>query len=798
MRHVFRSGWARAAGALVFLSIPVLAAQAHLIIFKDGFVLEGQVKRETKTYFDEYSKEPILIPKGFFMIDDGARRIVFSPAQARIVERKSAPAEESVRGRSASWLKPLPLPPLLEVVQTGEWTDKMDREFRFRSPNGVIKLTQQVRMLTPSHVLVDAPGRYIWGCAYLTRELGPEAVLALLAVAPDLQPSKAKDAAGRAAQRFRIADFLAQAGWYDLAEKELERIAGTMADQKPRVEAAMGALAKLRTRDLFEDIKRLHLAGQFTEARRRIAGFPEKDASEQTVAELREIKAEYEQTDERLRDSSRLLEELRQQAVSADAEALAAAAGIVGRELGPESVGRLDAFLGQAKQWERQRRAGRKPDLGPPELLSLAVSGWLLGSAAAEAKPETALRVWRARQMLLEYLRTTDRTARDKLLQGFLKDAHYEATVDEIQWMIPHLPPVEPLEKITPQTQGRKLPSGEYFLRLPPEYRPTRPWPVLIVLHQAGQKPQDMLGRWAEMASENGYVLAAPAWGGADGTYTYSDGEHKAVLETLRDLRQRVNIDSDRVFLFGFGEGGALAFDVGLSHPDLFAGVIPMGAGPEKFSRICWRNGQNLPFYVVNGNRSGPATSAVVDQFKNWIQNGYPMLWVDYKGRGVEWFSAELPNIFDWIHAKRRIFPLHQLGTDGNGTSFGNEFCTMRPSDNRFYWLAPDQIHKSHFNDPSNWKNGVQPATATARIDTDENQVFVRTTGIGKLTLWLGRTPQGAAMIDFDRPLTVRVNLAPIWNRRKVAPSLQVMLEDLFERGDRQQMFLGKVELNLK
>jgi hypothetical protein len=53
-------------------------------------------------------------------------------------------------------------------------------------------------------------------------------------------------------------------------------------------------------------------------------------------------------------------------------------------------------------------------------------------------------------------------------------------------------------------------------------------------------------------------------------------------------------------------------------------------------------------------------------------------------------------------------------------------------------------------------------------------------------------------MIDFDRPLTVRVNLAPVWNKRKVTPSLSVLLEDLYERGDRQQMFLAKIALNLK
>ena len=46
-------------------------------------------------------------------------------------------------------------------------------------------------------------------------------------------------------------------------------------------------------------------------------------------------------------------------------------------------------------------------------------------------------------------------------------------------------------------------------------------------------------------------------------------------VESIRDARKRFRIDSDRVFLAGHGEGGNAAFDIGMSRPDLFAGVIP-------------------------------------------------------------------------------------------------------------------------------------------------------------------------------------------------------------------------------
>ncbi len=66
------------------------------------------------------------------------------------------------------------------------------------------------------------------------------------------------------------------------------------------------------------------------------------------------------------------------------------------------------------------------------------------------------------------------------------------------------------------------------------------------------------------------------------GTWTLA--QHAAVVNVLKDLRRRFNVDSDRMFLLGAGEGGAMALDVGLSHPDLFAGVIPVSAVPNFFS----------------------------------------------------------------------------------------------------------------------------------------------------------------------------------------------------------------------
>jgi pimeloyl-ACP methyl ester carboxylesterase len=803
MRTVIRPGWLLAGLGLAFLAPS--PARADLIFFKDGFVLEGKVKREHTTEFDPVTHEPLLMPKGFFMIDTGACRIYFSPAQIRDAQKKDPPPEEKVVARySKTQLNPRVLPPFLEVQKVTPWNAEWERSITFRTTWGSLTLPQHVGLLTPSWARVDSMGKYFWSCGYATRELGPDEVVKLLSTHPDFKEPKDEAAPARATRRLRLCDFLAQAGWFDHAEKELDRLVKDLPEQQERVAAARAALRRMRAREQFEDVKRLHLAGQPGAVRRKIAEFKEADASEQMLADLREIKSEYDSTAQRIADAARLLDGVRRDLTGPGTEVLAEAAAALAAELGPDNVGRLETFVGQARQAERQRKNGKPPVPPPAELASLAVSGWLLGSAAAETRPETAVRLWQTRRMLLSYLRTGEAGERQRLLTSYLRaTAHQESLMDEVLQMVPQLPPPEPLEKAGTDTQDLQAASGRYrptyHLRLPPEYRPTRAYPLLIALPQAGEKPADMLRRWAEPAAANGYVLAVPEWDrGVSGQYNYTPAEQAAVLETLRDLRRRVQVDSDRVFLFGLGEGGTLAYDVSLAHPDLFAGVLPMGGGPDMFAKICWRNGQYLPFYTVSGNRAGPAEGLVRQEFENWIPRSYPMLWVDYKGRGVEWFPGEVPAMFDWMRTKRRAFPTQQLGTDGNGTQFGNEFCTLRREDNRFYWLSTNSIRERNLNDASDWKAHVQPATMTARIDPGTNDVIVRTSGLGQLTVWLGRSVKGTGMIDFDKPVSVKVNLSALWTNRKVTPSLGVLLEDLYQRGDRQMLFVARIDLELK
>jgi hypothetical protein len=50
-------------------------------------------------------------------------------------------------------------------------------------------------------------------------------------------------------------------------------------------------------------------------------------------------------------------------------------------------------------------------------------------------------------------------------------------------------------------------------------------------------------------------------------------------------------------------------------------------------------------------------------------------------------------------------------------------------------------------------------------------------------------------MVDFSLPIRIKFNSDDYWDngRKPVKPNLSVLLEDLYERGDRQRPFFEKV-----
>ncbi len=820
-RHAAGRG-ALACAALLLLTAPTLAQRPDhggAVYLKDGFVLKGQVGQPTETIIDPINQQPVTLHKGLFVVYDGCRLFLFS--HAYVDRAESRPFTEGKGGFKWHVANSFPgarsLPPIRKVIEAGEWNDKWDRKYHFLSPAGEVKLSQHISLLTPHMVKVDAhcidpvtrrDNPYPWSSYYRTRELGPETVVTLLSWHPDLKDKMGLTEEQKADRRFQIFNFLVQAGWLDAAQKELDRIQRDFPGQKDKVQTAAEGIKKLVAWDRWDDIKRAQAAGRHQAAQKLLADFPTDSADDQTQADVRALKARYERAAANLKRAQSLLAELPKAVTPGDDPALfAEAAAAIAAEMnldhflkkGENDEGRLERFVSQAEQAERLAK-DKMPHLRAAELLSLAITSWLLGPAAAETKPESARRAWQARRLVMTYEKTADAGARAALLKDYEGKSGLSAA--EMAQLIPNLPPADPPEKVGTLEVERKTsgdgPGATYSLKLPPEYHAGRPYPVVIALHHAGESGKDMIARWGDEAAKYGYILACPDWDrGAGGAYAYSPEEHLTVLATLRDLRRHFNVDSDRVFLTGYGEGANMAWDVGLSHPDLFAGVAPISGQPGLHGQAYWPNAMELPFYDVWGQYMGgpvPADKKSNGDLVNyglfkehWIPGGFPAMGVRYLGRGLEWFPAEVPDVFEWMAQKRRHNPLKVgfkdvVSKEGDVSEFRADQRTKRLTDNRFYWVTFDGFARGY-------GEGGKYGTLSAKI-VNGNQIGVFTEGVKGLRLWLGR-----GMIDFEKPVSVRVNFALRVNNVAVKPSLAVLLEDFFERGDRQRLYLARLDV---
>jgi hypothetical protein len=327
-------------------------------------------------------------------------------------------------------------------------------------------------------------------------------------------------------------------------------------------------------------------------------------------------------------------------------------------------------------------------------------------------------------------------------------------------------------------------------VQLPPEYDPLRRYPTIITLPDAGVTAEQMLDYWAgpvnqEKASErlgqatrHGYIVIAIDWlEPHQFTYDYTDREHHAVLGALRNACRHFSIDIDRVFLTGHGVGGEAAWDIAVSHPDVWAGVIPVVAKVGKFIERYAKNARYVPWYVIAGELDGDKLSHNATQLDRYMKPNSDVTVVEFLGRGYEPFGDEIQRLFVWMAKRKRTMPKEF------------EYVSMRPWDNFFWWVEVEGMPEKSMVAPSTWPptRGVRPFQFEGKVLAN-NRLTV-TARAQKASVWL--SPE---LIDFKQPVIVEINNRAVQPRnRQVRPDLKVLLEDVRTRADRQHPFWAKL-----
>jgi hypothetical protein len=788
-------------GAILTVLTLVLAVGSgqaqHIVYLKDGTVLHGRIFTQREKISDGGMDFTVFKSGSFFAVGDGVRAVIFSTRNIDPSRGTLGTEETDIRKGFLEFKRDIPRPDrptpsagTFEPSKPDEWNERGERTLKLHVPQlGVEPIRQRLTYLTPYMFRLDGV-EHRWVSCFLLDEMDPKMIQKLL-----LQFDKVaeKDGNPDPLKRMLIFRFWVQAKNLDMAEAELVRLLKDMPAEKARVDKAREELRALKADQDLQNATAAFAAGQIKLAQAFLQRIPKEGLDPDLSVSVNTLRVKIDSVVRQWESAYRYLRRLPGEAGGTAAETLCEAAAAIREGLYVEGLDRLEPFLSLAEQADRAKAANREPAQRPEELLALAVTGWLLGKEQAEKKPDVAAKLWRARQFALEYLATHDASKRGRLLAVYRK--HDPVEVEELARLVGTLPPPEPAEEevtVNPLTRRTRGVSGrspvKYEILPPQEYRPGRPYPLLVVLNHKGERPLDVLKRFGYQALKNGYILVAPDYADVEGTYTYSADEHQRVLDVIRDAEQRYHVDSDRVFLSGWGEGGNAAWDIGLSHPDLFAGVLPMSSQPRlSYTIPYWSNARNLPFYVVTGDLAGDSFKQIQRVVTEWLQRGFPAMHSVYLGRGVEWYGAELPFMFDWMNKKKRMTAFPELGVPGVSLEGSEAYKMMRATDNRFYWVGSDQIESSRFID--NKGSGRNAARIQASIKPG-NEIRVYTVGLKDVTLSFG-----PGMIDFAKPIAIQ-NSGTRGDKRvskiPVKPNLATMMEDLYERGDSRRPVLAQ------
>ena len=167
-------------------------------------------------------------------------------------------------------------------------------------------------------------------------------------------------------------------------------------------------------------------------------------------------------------------------------------------------------------------------------------------------------------------------------------------------------------------SDGSKLP---YRLYVPENYDPKQVYPLLVVLHGAGERGNDNESQLRNMllamfnvkdTPVRDAIILAPqcpagqqwvdtpwAKGNYDSTKVKESNELAGVVELVDDLWYEYSIDGDRIYAMGLSMGGFGTWDLLIRHSDIFAAGVPIcGGGDPAMAEVL----ANVPIKTFHGS----------------------------------------------------------------------------------------------------------------------------------------------------------------------------------------------------
>ena len=199
-----------------------------------------------------------------------------------------------------------------------------------------------------------------------------------------------------------------------------------------------------------------------------------------------------------------------------------------------------------------------------------------------------------------------------------------------------------------------------YALFVPSGYDPASPSPLMVSLHGAGRQ-YDWLMNYAgflDLAEHHGYVVVTPLGYTRRGGYGYrGDAEQdrrseQDVMHVFELVTDELNIDENRIYLWGHSMGGAGTYYLASRHPDIWAGVGAVAGGSMNADYVDAEAIRHIPFLVVQGSddRVVP-TAGVRDSVAKMRELGMQHLYIEIPGGDHSLFISRNPEVVEHLYS---------------------------------------------------------------------------------------------------------------------------------------------------
>ncbi len=196
----------------------------------------------------------------------------------------------------------------------------------------------------------------------------------------------------------------------------------------------------------------------------------------------------------------------------------------------------------------------------------------------------------------------------------------------------------------------------KYLLYLPKDYDHQGSWPVLLFLHGAGERGDDL-----ELVKKHGppkliaagkdfpFIVVSPqcpkekAW------------EPIELVALLDEVGAKHKVDLDRVYVTGISMGGFGTWRLAAYAPDRLAAIVPICGGGEAYTT---RPFAHLPVWAFHGAKD-PAvpierSQTMIDALKK--NGGDPKFTIYPDAKHDSWTETyDNPALYEWLLAQKRM-----------------------------------------------------------------------------------------------------------------------------------------------